>query len=224
MKTGTKWGAEFAHLKRLRQLNQDGSARVRANPKHIESAAKILGIETSKSAPTLAVAGGSQSKNDKDLGSLMYVAPDRPDCQYAIRELAKDLRERKGNSAGSHQGDAISDGNPGQWDEIHTIRHDELFRCLQRHGLGKLKARKEELFRAGGRTLATYSWGLGVVCLARGRVQRCSCSGKRGFVLQADPGVLWRANYGQDLDGLERSSRHFPTSRRGEFATWRQSA
>ena len=98
-------GSTFSHLKKVRTLSTDGKMFIQPDPKHIDTAIKLLGLESSKPAPTPGVSGGSKTLEGAALdesdakvyrsytGLLMYVAPERPDAQYCIRELTKALRE-----------------------------------------------------------------------------------------------------------------------------------
>ena len=100
-------GEEFTHLKRVRSLDNKGNMHIRPDPKHIQAARDILGIGGCRPANTPAVSGGTPSKKwEKEIpldeedakiyrsvtGILMYLSPDRPDAQFAIRELTKSLK------------------------------------------------------------------------------------------------------------------------------------
>ena len=98
-------GSTFSHLKKVRTLSTDGRMFIQPDPKHIGTAIKLLGLESSKPAPTPGVSGGSSASEGNPLredeakiyrsctGLLMYVAPERPDAQYCIRELTKALKD-----------------------------------------------------------------------------------------------------------------------------------
>jgi hypothetical protein len=72
----------------------------------LQKVQKILGLEGALGAPTPAVAGGSSFAHAEEklceedsakfrtaVCTMMYVAPDRPDCQFGIRELTKAVKE-----------------------------------------------------------------------------------------------------------------------------------
>eukprot|EP00434_Breviolum_minutum_P036168 symbB.v1.2.032038.t1/scaffold3793.1/size50245/2 len=98
----------WTHLKRKRVLNKNGDMFIQADEKHLEAVMELLMIKGCKEAQTPGCSGGTTSQRTDKLsemdarkfrtatGILMYMAPDRPDCQQAIRNLTKSLKEPTG--------------------------------------------------------------------------------------------------------------------------------
>ena len=98
-------GSSWTHLKRRRTLSKEGEMFIQADEKHLEAVMELLMIHGCKEANTPGCQGGTTSQRQDKLiesdakkfrtatGILMYMAPDRPDCQQAIRNLTKSLKE-----------------------------------------------------------------------------------------------------------------------------------
>ena len=177
-------GSEFTHLKRVRKLDKSGNMFIMPNPQHIKQAAEILGLESSKAAPTPAVAGGTTStKEERPLdeeeskvyktatGILMYVSPDRPDAQYAIRELTKDLKNPTSLSMqalirvvrylNGTMDYGIKFSPEGSMEALEVYSDTDWANCK--------KTRKSTacgVYMAGGCLLSSYSRKLSMICLS----------------------------------------------------------
>ena len=99
--------AKYQHLRRERIMDETG-CYIKPNPKYVEAAAKVLGLEDSKPVGTPLAAGdrgdlefdeaespklnGEQHSICRSVvGALLYLSHDRGDASYAVRLLEKDL-------------------------------------------------------------------------------------------------------------------------------------
>ena len=95
---------DYEHLKRRRLRMKDGTLVV-PGTRYVADVVEILGLETANTATTPTNANDKEEPNDKDfldeertrlyrgcVGSLLYVAHDRCDLQYAVKELGRDLK------------------------------------------------------------------------------------------------------------------------------------
>ena len=178
-------GDEFTHLKRVRSLDNEGNMHIRPDPKHIQAAVEILGIVGCRPASTPAVAGGTQSKKwEKEVpldeedskiyrsvtGILMYLSPDRPDAQFAIRELTKSLKEPLGEdmtklirvvrylSGTPDYGVKFSPGNS----EVLNVYSDTDWANCKKSRTSTACA----TFVANNCLLGSYSRGLSMICFS----------------------------------------------------------
>ena len=182
-------GKPFYHLKRKRTYAKDGSLFIQSDAKHLKSVKKLLHMEGSKGAVTPAVAGGSNfahgevKLNDGDtkkyktaVGTLMYMAPDRPDCQFAIRELTKNLKEPKVMDMQAlvrltryliHTADYGIKFKAGE--------SPEYLDCYSDTDWGNCKRTRKStacgVFKVGGCVLASYCRGLAMICLSSGEAE-----------------------------------------------------
>jgi hypothetical protein len=98
--------AEYTHLRRHRRRTNEG-IWISPNPTHRLEMIRLLGLETAKPAPTPAIPDKADETDDTDIddeqkaiyrtvvGIALYDSSDRPECQYAVRELGRKVREPK---------------------------------------------------------------------------------------------------------------------------------
>lgn len=182
-------GKPFYHLKRKRTYAKDGSLFIQSDAKHLKSVKKLLHLEGAKGAVTPAVAGGNNfahgevKLNDGDtkkyktaVGTLMYMAPDRPDCQFAIRELTKSLKEPKVMDMQAlvrltryliHTADYGI--------KFKARESPEYLDCYSDTDWGNCKRTRKStacgVFKVGGCVLASYCRGLAMICLSSGEAE-----------------------------------------------------
>ena len=182
-------GEEFSHLKKKRTYKEDGSMLIQADSKHIKEVQKILGMEEAKGCPTPAVAGGSStdlldqevseeeaSRFKSAVGVLMYISPERPDAQYAIRELTKFLKKPTVGSMHALSRVVrylIKTANYGI--KFEQAGECEVLDCFSDTDWASCKRTRKStacgVFRVGGCTLATYSRGLATISLSSGEAE-----------------------------------------------------
>eukprot|EP00971_Amphidinium_carterae_P278396 5526369-Amphidinium_carterae.1 len=96
-------GAKYEHLRRTRERTPSGMW-IKSNDKHLDKALALMGMEGCNSVPTPMV---QEAEAEEDLGealqseaaaryrsavcTLLYASQDRVDCQYAIKELSREL-------------------------------------------------------------------------------------------------------------------------------------
>ena len=178
-------GDTFKHLKRVRTYAADGRVIIQPDPKHIEQAVNILGLQHAKPAATPAVAGGSQVDEGRKLdeaeaktfrtvtGILMYISPHRPDAQFAIRELTKSLKEPTRRDISSvirvvrylngTRNYGIEFRGDGEGSELHVYSDTNWASCKKTR-----KSTACATIFCGGNLLASYSRGLAMICLSSG--------------------------------------------------------
>ena len=180
---------EFFHLKRRRIFQKDGSLFIQSDSKHLAKVQKILELEGEKGAPTPAVAGGSsfvhaeEKLKDEDaaryktaVGTVMYMAPDRPDCQFAIRELTKGLKDP---TVGDMQALVrltrylIKTKTYGV--KFEADENSEFLDCYSDTDWGNCKRTRKStacgVFMVGKNVLASYCRGLAMICLSSGEAE-----------------------------------------------------
>ena len=182
-------GKPYYHLKRKRTYGKDGSLLIQSDAKHLTSLKKLLHLEGAKGAVTPAVAGGSSyahgevklSEEDAKkfktaVGTLMYLAPDRPDCQFAIRELTKNLKEPKVMDMQSLvrlTRYLIQTAEFGI--KFEAEENLEYLDCYSDTDWGNCKRTRKStacgVFKVGNCTLASYCRGLAMICLSSGEAE-----------------------------------------------------
>ena len=96
-------GDQFEHLKRIRVVCEDG-LMIKPNPKYLDGMLDTLGLTKANSSPTPETAGQHDSEDvlldeakcfeyRSCVGKALYLSFDRPDCQHAVRELTKFMKE-----------------------------------------------------------------------------------------------------------------------------------
>eukprot|EP00435_Cladocopium_sp_Y103_P016734 s3384_g4.t1 len=189
---------EFYHLKRRRIFEADGSLFIQSDSKHLRNIQKVLELNGAKGAPTPAVAGGSNyahadeklkaedaSRFKTAVGTMMYVAPDRPDCQFAIREMTKSLCEP---TVGDMQALVrltrylIKTKDYGI--KFEPEETPEFLDCYSDTDWGNCRRTRKStacgVFMVGKNVLASYCRGLSMICLSSGEAEFnggvCACS------------------------------------------------
>ena len=102
-------GDEFVYLKRKYSICHDGVV-IRPDQKHIEELARMTGVETKKpkkvpcstSISELDTSAEMNAQEATDfrscVGKLLYIAGERPDCQYGIHCLARKMAKPTWNA------------------------------------------------------------------------------------------------------------------------------
>lgn len=182
-------GEPYYHLKRKRIYGRDGSLFIQSDAKHLNSIKKLLHLQGAKGAVTPAVAGGSnyahgeEKLKDEDckkfktaVGTLMYVAPDRPDCQFAIRELTKSLKEPKVmDMQALIRLSRYLIQTEGLGIKFDAEEHPSFLECYSDTDWGNCKRTRKStacgVFKVGNCTLASYCRGLSMICLSSGEAE-----------------------------------------------------
>ena len=178
-------GTTFSHLKKVRTLSPDGRMFIQPDPKHIDTVVKLLGLGESKPAPTPGVSGGSSVAEGSPLeeaeakiyrsctGILMYVAPERPDAQYCIRELTKAMKEPTTKDKQSLvRVVRYLSGTRSFGVEIRSGKDSTVLQVYSDTDWAACKRTRKSTacgtFILGGNLLYSYSRGLGMICLSSG--------------------------------------------------------
>ena len=101
---GPRDNEKYERLQRPRHM-MHGGTWVAENPRHIAQVKVLLGMEDCKPAPTPAVKNKKDTEEDKEaldeqqsstyrsaVGILLYISHGRSDAQWAIGDLAKDIK------------------------------------------------------------------------------------------------------------------------------------
>ena len=183
-----KPGSKFSHLKRVRHYAEDGRMFIQPDPKHIDAVVKMLGLRDCRHAATPGVPGGSQVEEGRALdeaekklfqsatGVLMYISPDRPDCQFSIRELQKAskaptfkdmtalIRVARYLHGTRTEGIEFRPGGDGTILDVHS--DTDWASCKRTR-----KSTACATIMLGGCLLHAYSRGLSMICLSSGEAE-----------------------------------------------------
>ena len=182
-------GKPYYHLKRKRTYGKDGSLLIQADAKHLTNLKKLLHLNGAKGAVTPAVTGGNNFAhgevrlNEEDakkfktaVGTLMYLAPDRPDCQFAIRELTKNLKEPTvADMQAAVRLVRYLIHTEGYGIKFEADESPEYLDCFSDTDWGNCKRTRKStacgVFKVGSCVLASYCRGLAMICLSSGEAE-----------------------------------------------------
>ncbi|CAE7201682.1 RE1 [Symbiodinium sp. CCMP2592] len=129
-------GDTFEHLKRIRTVHEDGMM-VKANPKYLQAQTKDL-------KPDVFLDEQKAFEYRSCVGKALYLSFDRPDCQHAVRELTKHMKQPTAEAMNS-------------------------LRRLARYLKGTCDM--GGVFMVGGCLVGSYSRGLAMICLSSGEAE-----------------------------------------------------
>eukprot|EP00439_Symbiodinium_sp_Y106_P052723 s3817_g7.t1 len=194
-------GDTFEHLKRIRTVHEDGMM-VKPNPKYLQGMLKTLGLENANPAPTPEVPS-KEVKHDVPLdetkafeyrscvGKALYLSFDRPDCQHAVRELTKTMKQptaeglnalrRLARYLKGTQEMGVWLPREGEMETLEAISDTDWANCKRTR-----KSCAGGVFMVGGCLVGSYSRGLAMICLSSGEAEF------NGGVMATSEGIFYK--------------------------------
>ncbi|CAE7029215.1 GIP [Symbiodinium sp. CCMP2592] len=194
-------GDTFEHLKRLRTVHEDGMM-VKPNPKYLEGMLETLGLKEANAAPTPESTAKETFKAEpldeqktfeyrSCVGKALYLSFDRPDCQHAVRELTKYMKQPTTEAMNSLR--RLARYLKGTRDMGVWLPREGDLECLEAISdtdwANCKKTRKScagGVFMVGGCLVGSYSRGLAMICLSSGEAEF------NGGVMATSEGIFYK--------------------------------